>query len=531
MRSLSARVLSLAAALFLGSAASAQPTYDLIIRGGRLLDGTGMPWRYADVGVRGDRIVYVGTLPNGATAQRTIDATGLYVAPGYIDPHSHATDSLMVPARAGVRALAHQGITTAVINHDGGGPTDLPAQFKTLVGNQPGVNIVPLIGHNSVRIETMAYDERDPTRQELETMRSIVRRAMEAGAWGLSDGLFYQPANHSKTAEVIALAQVAAEFNGLYTAHVRDDADYNVGAVGAVDEVIEVARATRKTAIVTHIKTMGPRAVGLSKQMIENIEKARAEGLEVWSDQHPYLASSSSLMAYLIPQWGQDGGPTAILGRLGDPEMITGIEANLRRRGGAEHIQLTQYPKNPAFEGRRLADLAKERNEDPVDTAIFLFRDSGGRVPVVSFTINEYDSDAFMKMPWNMTDTDGGAPVFGEGVPHPRTYGAFPHKIQRNVVERKIITLEHAIYTGTGLTASVHGLRDRGFIREGAYADIQVFDLARIKDTATYERPHSYAEGIVHLLVNGTPTITDGKFLDARPGRLLLRSDPTASTR
>jgi len=506
-------------------------TYDLLIRGGRLLDGTGTPWRYADVAIKGDRIVAVGRIPATATAARTLDATGLYVAPGYIDPHSHATDALMVASRAGVRALAHQGITTAVINHDGGGPTDLPRQFATLVENQPGVNIVPLIGHNSVRIETMAYDERDPTRDELETMRRIVRAGMEAGSWGLSDGLFYQPANHSKTSEVIALAQVAAEFNGLYTAHVRDDADYNVGAVGAVDEVIEVARATGKTAIVTHIKTMGPRAVGMSKQMIENIEKARAEGLEVWSDQHPYLASSSSLMAYLVPQWAQDGGPTAILGRLNDPEMITGVEANLRRRGGAEHIQLTQYPKNPAFEGRRLLDIAKERNEDPTDTVMYLFKDSGGRVPVVSFTINEYDSDAFMKQAWNMTDTDGGAPVFGEGVPHPRTYGAFPYKIARNVIERKIITLEHAIYTGTGLTASVHGLRDRGFVREGAYADLQVFDLAKIKDTATFERPHSYAEGIVHLFVNGVPTITDGKFLDARPGRLLRRQDPTASTR
>ena len=192
---------------------------------------------------------------------------------------------------------------------------------------------------------------------------------------------------------------------------------------------------------------------------------------------------------------------------------------------------MTQYPKNPAFEGRRLLDIAKERNEDPTDTVMFLFKDSGGRVPVVSFTINEYDSDAFMKQAWNMTDTDGGAPVFGEGVPHPRTYGAFPYKIARNVIERKIITLEHAIYTGTGLTASVHGLRYRGFVREGAYADLQVFDLAKIKDTATFERPHSYAEGIVHLFVNGVPTITDGKFLDARPGRLLRRQDPAASTR
>jgi N-acyl-D-amino-acid deacylase len=276
---------------------------------------------------------------------------------------------------------------------------------------------------------------------------------------------------------------------------------------------------------------MGPRAKGFSAEMIKHIEAARTEGLEIWADQHPYLASSSSLVAYLVPEWAQSGGTPAILKRLADGEVVHGIEENLIRRGGAELIQIASYPANPKLEGKRLSAIAKERGLDATEAAIALFKEGAGRVGVVSFTMNEVDSDAFMQQAWTMTDTDGGAPEFGVGVPHPRTYGAFPQKIRRDVVERKIITLEHAIHTGTGLTAGVHGLKDRGTLREGAFADIQVFDLAKVKDTATYEKPHSYAEGMVYVLVNGHLAIDQGQFTDMRAGQLLLRDDKTVSNR
>lgn len=517
------------ATLALPPFASAQ--YDTIIRGGKLLDGTGSPWRYADVAIKGDRIVLVGHIPEDATAKKTIDAKGLYVAPGYIDPHSHASEALEKAERAGVKALITQGITTAVINPDGGGPADLSPQFKLLTQCRPGVNVVPLIGHNTARITAMAYEERDPKPEELEKMKQVIRAGMQAGAWGMSDGLFYAPANHSKTEEVIELAKIVAQFHGFYTAHVRDDADYNVGAVGAVDEVIRIAREAELPGVVTHIKTMGPRAKGLGTEMIKHIEAARTEGLEIWADQHPYLASSSSLVAYLVPEWAQSGGSVAILKRLGDGEVVHGIEENLNRRGGAELIQIASFPSNPKLEGKRLSAIAKERGIDATEAAIALFKEGQGRVGVVSFTMNEVDSDAFMQQAWTMTDTDGGAPEFGKGVPHPRTYGAFPQKIRRDVVERKVITLEHAIHAGTGLTASVHGLRDRGELREGAFADIQIFDLAKVKDTATYEHPHSYAEGMVYVMVNGHLAIDHGEFTDARGGQLLLRDDKTVCSR
>lgn len=505
-------------------------SFDVLIRGGKLVDGTGSPWRYADVGITGNRIVAVGNLPD-ATAKKIIEAKGLYVAPGYIDPHSHASEALVEADRAGARALITQGITTAVINPDGGGPADLLPQLKLITQARPGVNVVPLVGHNTARITAMAYEERDPTAAELEKMRQVIRAGMQAGAWGMSDGLFYAPANHSKTEEVIELAKIVAQFRGFYTAHVRDDADYNVGAVGAVDEVIRIAREAELPGIVTHIKTMGPRAKGFSAEMIKHIEVARAQGLEIWADQHPYLASSSSLVAYLVPEWAQNGGNAAIVKRLGDGEVIHGIEENLIRRGGAELIQIASYPTNTKLEGKRLSAIAKERGIDATEAAIALFKESGGRVGVVSFTMNEVDSDAFMQQPWTMTDTDGGAPVFGQGVPHPRTYGAFPQKIRRDVVDRKIITLEHAIHSGTGLTAGVHGLKDRGEIREGAFADIQVFDLAKVKDTATYEKPHSYAEGMAYVFVNGYLAIDKGEFTDVRAGNILLRDDKTVSNR
>jgi N-acyl-D-aspartate/D-glutamate deacylase len=232
-----------------------------------------------------------------------------------------------------------------------------------------------------------------------------------------------------------------------------------------------------------------------------------------------------------VPEWAQSGGTPAILKRLADGEVVHGIEENLIRRGGAELIQISSYPSNPKLEGQRLSAIAKERGLDATEAAIALFKEGAGRVGVVSFTMNEVDSDAFMQQAWTMTDTDGGAPEFGVGVPHPRTYGAFPQKIRRDVVERKIITLEHAIHTGTGLTAGVHGLKDRGTIREGAFADLQVFDLAKVKDTASYEKPHSYAEGMAYVLVNGHLAIDHGEFTDMRAGQLLLRDDKTVSNR
>jgi len=514
-------------ALGVATLASAQ-TYDVIIRGGRLLDGTGTPWRYADVAVNGDRIAAVGTLPAGATARRVIDARGLYVSPGFIDPHSHSSDALAIKDRAGVRAIVTQGVTTVFINPDGGGPIDLPRQIASFTEAGPGVNVAPLIGHNSVRVEVLGFDDRAPNDAELVRMKELVRAGMEAGAFGLSSGPFYTPGNFSRTEEIVELARVAAGFGGFHTSHIRDESDYTVGLVAAVEEVIRVSREARLPGIVTHIKALGPNVWGLSAEVIDRINAARAEGVEVWADQYPYEASSTGLGAALLPPWAQEGGRQALLQRLNNPETLAEIRkemiVNLQRRAGADNIQLGNYPPDPSVTGKRLSAIARERVMDPVDVAIDMLRRASPGI--VSHNMNESDIRAFMAQPWTMTSSDGAVAVFGEGVPHPRAYGPFARKIRRYVVENQVIGLERAIHAATGLPAQVLGLPDRGALREDAYADIIVFDLAKVRDAATYEQPHAYSEGMVEVLVNGQPVIRAGEFLDARPGRVLRRNQP-----
>ncbi len=509
-----------------GDAALCAQTYDVLIRGGRVLDGTGTPWLAADVAITGDRIVAVGKLP-GATAKRLVAADGLFVAPGFIDGHTHA-GSLDRAETAAAEPLLTQGITTVFLNPDGGGPTDLPAQAAAILKQRPGVNFAQLIGHNSVRREVLGNADRAPTTDELARMAALVRRGFEAGAFGFSAGPFYTPGTFSKTEEHIALARVAAEFDGFYTSHVRDEADYTIGVVAAVDEVIRVAREARLPGIVTHIKVLGPRVWGQSAEIIRRIEAARAGGVEVFADQYPYEASSTGLTAALVPAWAQEGGAGALRARLAHPEQRPRIRRemieNLERRAGAANIQIRTHRADPALEGRRLDAIARDRLLEPVDAAIAII-DAGG-ASIVSFNMQEADIRAFMVQPWTMTCSDGELVAPGEGVPHPRSYGPYARKLRRYVVEENVLTLERAIHSMTGLPAAVFRVRDRGVIRPGAWADVVVFDLAAVRDLATYERPHQLSEGMRHVFVNGRPALVDGRLTESRHGRVLSRVRP-----
>lgn len=499
----------------------------MLIRGGRVLDGTGTPWVAADVAINGERIVAVGKLP-GATAKQVVDAAGLFVAPGFIDGHAHAGPALAQAKTAPAEPLLQQGITTVFVNPDGGGPTDLVAQRAAIEKQQPGVNVALLIGHNSVRIEVLGNEDRAPDAEELARMRALVRRAFDAGAFGLSAGPFYTPGNFSKTDEHVALARVAAEFDGFYTSHIRDESDYNVGVVAAVDEVITVAREARLPGIVTHIKCLGPRVWGLAGEIVRHIEAARASGVEIFADQYPYEAGSTGLASALVPAWAQEGGTGALRARLANPEQRAQIRRemieNLSRRAGAANIQIRSHRANPRLEGRRLDAIARERALDPVDLAIELIL--AGGATIISFTIDEKDIRTFMVQPWTMTCSDGELVAPGEGVPHPRSYGPFPRKIRRYVVEEKLLTLEQAIHSMTGLPAAVFRARDRGVIRPGAFADVIVFDLAAVRDRATYEQPHQLSEGMRHVFVNGRASLRDGRITENRNGRVLARVRP-----
>jgi len=516
---------SLAALLATTAPALAQH-YDVLIRGGTLYDGTGGPARTADVAITGDRIAAVGPIPESATATTLIDATGRIVAPGFIDPHSHAAPNIQTKELAAALPMLHQGITTLAINPDGGGPAELGRQITDLNTNIPGVNVIPLIGHNAVRRAVMGDVARLATADEQAKMEGLVIAAMAAGAYGLSGGPFYIPGKYSNTAEIVGLAKAAARFPGaFYISHVRDEGNYDIGVVAAVDEVITVAREAKIPGVVTHIKVLGPQVWGKSADVIATIEKARAEGLEIWADQYPYSASGSSLMTSLVPGWAQEGGAAALAKRLQDPAMRAKIRAgmvpNLERRAGPHALMIRSFAPDPSLEGKRLDEVGRIKGMDPLDAAIDML--IAGGAPTISFNMSDADVEAFMRQPWTMTSTDGGLPHFGKTSEHPRAYGAFPRKLRNYVLDKPVISMAQAIHAATGLPAKILGVPDRGLLREGAFADVIVLDPDSIRDLATYERPHAYSVGIDYVFVNGKAALAEGKPVTERHGRVLLR--------
>jgi N-acyl-D-aspartate/D-glutamate deacylase len=520
-----AALLCAAAAVGELSSRQAPAAFDVIIRHGRVLDGSGNPWYSADVAVRGDRIATVGNVGD-AGATTTIDASGLYVAPGFIDTHTHAGPGLATAPLAAARPQLAQGITTVFVNPDGEGRLDLAAQRAAFVKAGLAVNVAQFVPHGPVRETVLGSEDRQATAAELDRMRALVRAGMQEGAWGLSSGPFYVPQSFANTREFVEMAKVAAAFGGIYQSHVRDESDYSAGVVASVEELIAVAREAKLPAVVTHIKALGPGARGLAPAMAQRIEKARADGLEVWADQYPYTAGATNLAAALLPGWAQAGGDTELRKRLADPATRAKIRgemaANLARRGGAAAIQFRRVLQDPAIEGRTLEAVARERSADPLDVALGLF--DTGDASVVSFAIDEGDVRTFLRKPWVMTASDGDLVPFGQGVPHPRSYGTFPRKLQRYVVEEPVITLEDAIRSMTSLPARVYRIPDRGEIRAGAVADIVVFDLARVREKATYTQPHQLSEGMVHVFVNGRQAVKGGAFTGERAGRVLRRA-------
>ena len=498
----------------------AQERYDVIIRNGRVLDGSGNPWRRADVALRGDRIAAVGDLAE-AQADREIDAAGLYVAPGFIDSHSHAAGRLASPEESDAQVLLAQGVTTVLVNPDGGGPVDLARQREALLHDGLGVNVAQLVPHGSVRGTILGMADRLATEDELAQMKDLVRQGMEEGAFGLSSGPFYAPGSYSDTRELVELAKVAAAYGGAYTSHIRDESNYTIGLVAAVDEVIQIAREADLPAVVTHIKALGPPVWGYSQAVVQRIERARAEGLQVYADQYPYLASSTGLGSALLPRWAQAGGRDSLLARFDDPETMAEIRAamveNLARRGGADRILFRDFPSDSTVQGRTLAEVADAWNMPPLDAALALFRK--GSPSIISFNMNARDVRTFMAQPWTMTSSDGGS----RGFPHPRSFGAFPRKIRHYVVEEQVVDLASAIRSMTSLPAQVFRIKDRGVIRPGAYADVVVFDLDRLRDHATFTEPTHLSEGMVHVFVNGQAAIQDGAFTQRLAGRVLRR--------
>jgi len=480
--------------------------FDVLIRNARVMDGSGNPWLRGDVGITADRIVAVGTL-TGATAARTIDARDRILAPGFIDVHSHAGEGIRNAALHQGQPLIAQGITTIIANPDGGGPVDLAAQRTAIEASRPGLNIGLLIGHGSVRRAVMGNANREPTADELLKMKELVRGGMGEGAFGLSSGLFYTPGSFAKTEEVIELTKVAAEAGGLYTSHVRDEGNYAAGVRESVREVIRIAEEARTIGVVTHMKALGRDSWGLAPVLLKEMEEARARGVQVFADQYPYEASSTSLRAALAPG---DAQPTEAV-----------VRENLRRRNGPDAILIAFHQADRSLQGKTLTEIAKARGVDPVTAALALM--DAGSASIVSFNMSEDDIAAIMRAPFTMASSDGALVAVGAGHPHPRDYGAFARRLGVYVRDRHVVTLEFAIRSMTSLPASVFGIKDRGVIRPGAFADLVIFDPAAIRDAATYADPQKLAEGVSDVLVNGVPVRLDGRFTDALPGRVLRK--------
>ncbi len=499
--------------------------FDKLIVNGKVLDGTGNPWFYADIAINGDEIVKIGNLKDAA-AHDIIDARGLYVTPGFIDEHSHAGSGLAKPELSSAKPLLYQGITTIFANPDGSGAVDLNKQRRALLKDGLGVNVGLLVPFGSVRRKAMGREDRAPTSQEMEEMKQLVEAGMKEGAFGLSTGIFYAPQSYASNEEVIELAKVAAQYGGIYQSHIRDESNYTVGVEAAVNEVIQVAREAELPGIVTHIKALGPPVWGLSSKIVANIEQARAEGVEMFASQYPYLASATGLISALVPRWAEDGGHKELVKRLNDAGLLPRIQAemkeNLARRGGANRIQFRRYTPDSSIEGKTLEEVAKQHNLNAVDMAIKLIKKGSPRI--VSFNMSEEDVNRFMQQPWTMTGSDGGLVELGQGVPHPRNYGSFPRKIRKFVMEKEVVSLSSAIRSMTSLPAQVFGLRDRGIIREGAKADIAIFDLDELTDKAVFQDPHQYSEGMKFVLISGKYALKDGEVTSQRLGRVLSRT-------
>ncbi len=501
---------------------STQPParYDLLIRNGRVLDGSGNPWLAADIGIRDGRVVDMGRLGNAAAA-RVIDANGLTVTPGFIDVHSHASEGLAGSLKEG-RQLIAQGITTVGINPDGGGTTDLRTERAGFEQRGVGVNVALYVPHGSIRRDVIGMADRAPTPAELDRMVAIARNGMEAGGIGLSSGLYYAPGSYAKTEEVIALAKVVGDMGGVYESHIRDEADYNVGVVAAVQEVIRIAEEGHLPGIVAHMKALGPASWGLSMALVERIRQARDRGVAVYADQYPYDASGTDIVGALIPRWAEVGGRAEVNKRIQGPDherLAADIRRNLERRGGPEKLVVSRYIPNPAFEGQSLARIAKTMGKPADEAAMEMLLK--GDASLVSFNMIESDIELIMRQPFTMTCTDGDLVPFGQGKPHPRGNGAFARKIRVYVNERGTIDLPFAVRSMTSLPASVFGLKDRGVLRPGAWADILIFDPSKVRDTATYLEPHQMAEGMDYVLVNGVIEKDPNAFTGKLGGRVV----------
>jgi N-acyl-D-amino-acid deacylase len=526
--------------------------FDLIIKGGTIVDGTGSPRFLSDIGINGNKIAKIGNINVDNSSINSIDATGKIVSPGFIDTHGHSDilswsmDNYDHKIRQGVttEVIGCCGISVAPCNDENFVQLDryIDAQkcgttfewrwksFKDylefLSSKHFPSNIIPLVGHGTIRIAVMGFDERKPNKIELEKMKALVKEAMEAGAFGLSSGLVYPPGAFSNTDELIRLCEVVGEYGGLYATHMRSESDK---LIEAIEEAIKIAESANTKLLVSHLKAMGKKNWGKVAIALDLLEKARSRGVEAWVDQYPYSAGSTTLNA-LVPPEEMGGGVLALINELKDGnkrkdiigkienENSTKWENFVYNAGGWEGVLISSAPNHANWEGKNLKEIAQENNKSAGDILCDLLIAENGGGQVVVFTTSEEDVKYIIKSKLQVVGSDG---LPSNGKPHPRIYGTFPRFIGKYSREEGILTLEEATKKMTGNSSKIFNLKNRGIIKEGNIADLTIFDYNKINDTATYLQPHSYPVGIYYVILGGEISVKDGEVVNKELGKLL----------
>ncbi len=496
---------------------------DVLIRGGTVYDGSGQPGRVMDVGIRADRIVFLGdAVRSGVSAGRTIDADGLVVAPGFIDPHTHSLSGvprLSVARRRNESALM-QGVTTVTIGPDGRGPWDVARVLSETERLGVGTNIYALVGFGTVRETVMGRSSAAASPTQIDSMRSLIDKAMREGAYGVGSGLFYDPQIFAATEEVIAVVSAARPYGGVYDTHQRDESSYSIGLLNSVREAIRIGRESGLTTNLGHVKALGVDVWGYADSVLMLMREERARGHMVTADQYPWTASGTGLSAALLPRWAQAGGRDSLLMRIDDrstrERILAEMRENLRRRGGDSTLLLINGSDAARrYVGRTLKEVAVEMGTPAVETALEMIR-TGLDMGVASFNMTEADIETFMKDPFVMTSSDGSAG-------HPRLYGTYPRKIRRYVLDKSVITMERMIQASSQQVAEVYGIKERGSLRAGYHADVIVFDPRTIREQATYVEPERLSTGVRWVLVNGRVAVEDGRPTGVLAGRGLRK--------
>ncbi len=490
---------------------------DVVLANARIFDGTGRDAIIGDVAIKDERIVGVGRLDVTKDARR-IDASGLILAPGFIDLHNHSDRPITRAETRLARNYLTQGVTTIVTGNCGGGRADVEAYLREIDKAGAGPNVAHLIPQGSLRRAVIGAENRPPSPDELRKMQELVAAGMKAGAWGLSTGLIYVPSKYAATEELIAVSRIVARHNGIYVSHMRNE---GTRLLESIDEALQIGREAGLPVHISHFKASGRAAWGLAADAVAKVSEARSSGQQVTADQYPYIASSTSLGAMVVPD--RLRSTAAFKQAIADPDQAEKLRGQLRQaieaRSGGASLFIASYNKQPAWQGRDLASLAKELERSPVDLVIEI--QTNGGAGMVNFGMQEEEVRLIMQQPYVAVASDGGAKVPNDTVPHPRNYGTFPRKIGRYAIQGQTVSLAAAIRSATGLPAEILGLPRRGLVKDGYAADLVVFDPQTFLDTATFAEPHQYATGVQYLFVNGKLAIDEGRVTETLAGRAL----------